>query len=450
MSTDPIKHVIVLMLENNSFDHILGSLTKIKKIDGVQPNLPSTNNYAGNTYKQTADNSPIVSPDPMHDLKDTLAQIGTDDKGNEMGNFVENYYESFKDKPQPAQLGQVMNYYSFNSLPVLHQLTSQFTICDHWFSSMPGPTWPNRLFAMSGTSLGRATMPSGIMDLSLHFYDQTTIFDRLDEKKLTWKVYFGDIPVSLVLAHQWEPQNAVRHRPLLELYDDFKKESEVPNFVWIEPSYMPPTANDYHPPHNVFRGEKLVADVYNALRANEELWNSTLFVVLFDEHGGFYDHVTPPQATPPDNNSKEWTFNQLGVRVPAILVSPWVGNGVISDTFDHTSLLKYLTDKWGLGTLGARTANAKSFASAISSTCRPDTLKQLTVPSFDETQTIPDELTEHEKAMVSLSKVLESKAGEDDSVIAQRSKQTQKDLSGQIDAALSRVQGFLSHQAFKI
>lgn len=450
MSTDPIKHVIVLMLENNSFDHILGSLTQIKKIDGVQPDSPYTNNYSGTIYKQTADNSPIVSPDPKHDLNDVLAQIEKDDKGNEMGNFVKNYDESYKGKIQPAQFGQVMNYYSFNSLPVLHQLASQFTICDHWFSSMLGPTWPNRLFAMSGTSLGRATMPSGIMDLNLHFYDQTTIFDRLDEKKLTWKVYFGDIPVSMVLAHQWEPQNAVRHRPLLELYDDFKTESEVPNFVWIEPSYMPPTANDYHPPHNIFRGEKLVADVYNALRANEDLWNSSLFVVLFDEHGGFYDHVTPPQATPPDNNRKEWTFNQLGVRVPTILVSPWVGNDVVSDTFDHTSLLKYLTDKWGLGPLGARTANAKSFAGAITSTCRPDTLKQLLVPSIDKTQTIPEELTAHEQAMVSLSKVLESKAGEDASVVDERTKQAQKDLSGQIDAALSRVQGFLRSQASKI
>ncbi|MDE1763839.1 MAG: hypothetical protein KGH88_06310 [Thaumarchaeota archaeon] len=293
-------------------------------------------------------------------------------------------------------------------------------------------------------------MPSGVMDLNLHFYDQTTIFDRLDEKKLSWKVYFGDIPVSMVLAHQWIPQNAVRHRPLLELFDDFKKESDVPNFVWIEPSYMPSAANDYHPPHNVFRGENLVADVYNALRANEELWNSSLFVILFDEHGGFYDHVIPPRAIPPDDNRKEWTFNQLGIRVPAILVSPWVGNGVVSDTFDHTSLLKYLTDKWGLGPLGTRTANAKSFTDAISSTCRTDTPKQLPIPSIDETQTIPEELTEHEKAMVSLSQVLESKAGEDATVIAQRSIQVLKGPSEQIKVSLSRVQGFLRSQASKI
>ncbi|MDE1764870.1 MAG: phospholipase [Thaumarchaeota archaeon] len=450
MPNDPIKHVIVLMLENNSFDHILGSLTQIKPIDGVPSNFPRANNYCNKIYTQTTTNSSVVSPDPKHDLKDTLTQIEKDEKGIEMGGFVKNYAESYKDKIQTAQFGQVMNYYALNGLPVMHQLASQFTICDHWFSSLPGPTWPNRLFAMSGTSLGRTTMPSGIMDLNLHFYDQPTLFDRLDEKQLIWKVYFGDIPVSLVLAHQWAPQNVVRHRPLLELYDDFKKESEVPNFVWIEPSYMPPTGNDYHPPHNVFRGEKLVADVYNALRANEELWNSSLFVVLFDEHGGFYDHLPPPTAIPPDDNHEEWTFNQLGVRVPAILVSPWVGNGVISDVFDHTSLLRYLTDKWGLGPLGARTANAKSFASVILSTCRTDTPKQLSVPTIEETQVIPEEMTEHEKALVSLSQLLESKAGEDASVIAQRSMQVLEGPSGQIKVALNRVEGFLHNQTSKI
>lgn len=450
MTNDPIKHVLVIMLENNSFDHILGSLTQIKPIEGVHSSSPHANNYCNKTYTQTTTNSSVVSPDPKHDLKDALTQIEKDEKGIEMGGFVKNYAESYKGKIQIAQFEQVMNYYGLNDLPVLHQLATQFTICDHWFSSLPGPTWPNRLFAMSGTSLGRTTMPSGIMDLNLHFYDQTTIFDRLDEKKLTWKVYFGDIPVSMILAHQWEPQNAVRHRPLLELYDDFKEESKVPNFVWIEPSYLPPTGNDYHPPHNVFRGEKLVANVYNALRANEELWNSSLLVVLFDEHGGFYDHVTPPPTIPPDDNHKEWIFNQLGVRVPAILVSPWVGNGVMSDVFDHTSLLRYLTDKWGLGSLGARTANAKSFVNAISSTYRTDTPKQLFVPSIEETQEIPEELTEHEKAMVSLSQVLESKAGEDASIIAQRSKQVLDGPSGQIKVALSRVEDFLRSQTSKI
>jgi phospholipase C len=445
MSTDPIKHVIVLMLENNSFDHVLGSLSKIKQIEGISSSSPYSNNYSGNPYAQTSTTAAVVSPDPKHDLTDTLTQIEKDEQGNTMSGFVANYAQSYRNKIQPSQYGQVMSYYELNSLPVLHELAKQFVVCDHWFSSLPGPTWPNRLFAMTGTSLGKVTMPSGIMNLNLHLYDQPTIFDRLNEKKIDWKVYFGDIPVSMVLTHQWDPLNSARHRPLIELVSDFKTTSEVPNFVWIEPNYLPPIANDYHPPHNVFRGEQLVADVYNALRANEELWNSSLLVILFDEHGGLYDHVTPPSTIPPDEHHKEWTFNQLGVRVPAILVSPWVGNGVISDTFDHTSLLKYLIDKWGLGSLGQRTANAKSFASAILSTCRTDTPKQLTVNPVDESTNSTEELTEFQQSLISLSHVLESRTGEDASVIAERSIRILKGVQEQVNVAMERVTSFFSH-----
>jgi len=116
----------------------------------------------------------------------------------------------------------------------------------------------------------------------------------------------------------------------------------------------------------LLEGERLIADVYNSLRRNEALWKTSLLVVLYDEHGGFYDHVTPPDTVPPDHHVEEYGFNQLGVRVPAILVSPFVKKGVIHTQFDHTSLLKYLSDKWGLGPLGARVAAANSFGSIIS------------------------------------------------------------------------------------
>jgi len=141
-------------------------------------------------------------------------------------------------------------------------------------------------------------MPEGVMNLNLHWYDQATIFDRLNERHISWKVYFGDTPVSLILVHQWEPENAVRHRPMIEFYSDVADTDEFPSFLWIEPSYLPPGANDYHPPHDVFDGEELVASVYNALRANEKVWNSSLLLVLFDEHGGFYDYVAPPKTVP--------------------------------------------------------------------------------------------------------------------------------------------------------
>lgn len=98
-----------------------------------------------------------------------------------------------------------MQYHADGTLPAFHTLAASFTICDHWHASVPGPTWPNRLFVMSGTSLGRVKMPNGIMSLNLHWYDQPTVFDRLNEKKKDWKVYFGDTPLSFLLVHQWEP-----------------------------------------------------------------------------------------------------------------------------------------------------------------------------------------------------------------------------------------------------
>lgn len=450
---DPIKHVIVLMLENNSFDHILGSLSQSKNgLDGIPPKAPFSNSFSGATYPQSPNDERVVSPDPQHDLQDVLVQIREDAQGKEMSGFVENYCESYPKVVGNAQeIGQVMNYYSPNSLPALHQLVLQFAVCDHWFSSIPGPTWPNRLFAMTGTSLGRVTMPSGIMDLNLHWYDQSTVFDRLNEQNISWKVYFGDIAVSMILVHQWEPQNAIWHRPMLEFFIDAanKDPDKFPQFAWIEPSYLPPRADDYHPPHDVFDGEDLIRRVYNALRANEPLWNSSLLIILFDEHGGFFDHEPPPKAIPPDHHQEEWTFDRLGVRVPAILVSPWVQNTVISETYDHTSLLRYLTDKWNLGPLGQRTVNANSFADSISSVCRNDAPEQLEPPPLSSpVQQLPlQSLTDHESSMVALSHALESMGGEDASVIAARSTQVLSGPASQIDAAVDRVENFLRHRS---
>jgi phospholipase C len=445
---DPIKHVIVLMLENNSFDHILGSLAQSKNgIEGIKSS-PFSNSYSGETYSQSPTSQRVVSPDPHHDLSDVLVQIRPDAQDNQMSGFVENYCESYPNITSNAQQAQqVMNYYPQNSLPALHQLALQFAVCDHWFSSLPGPTWPNRLFAMSGTSLGKVTMPSGIMDLNLHWYDQSTVFDRLNEQGISWKVYFGDIAVSMILVHNWEPQNAVRHRPMLEFFIDVAHDDaeNFPGFAWIEPSYLPPRANDYHPPHDIFDGEDLVRRIYNAIRANDKLWNSTLLLVLFDEHGGFYDHVSPPAAIPPDHHQDEWTFDRLGVRVPAILVSPYVQNTVASQDLDHTSLLKYLTDKWNLGPLGERTANANSFANYISMQPRTDTPSQLAAPPLSTPlqQIALQSLTDHESSMIALSHALESMAGEDSAVVAARSNQVLSGPASQIDAAVDRVAAFL-------
>lgn len=450
---DPVEHVIVLTLENRSFDHMLGCLQQIKQLDGIPVSGPArANEYAGRSYPQQpygSGDGRFVADNPMHEHPDVMVQLEKDSSGNDNSGFVKDYAQSY---PQLTDVGrgEVMKYHPLDSLPAMHTVARHFTVCDHWFSSLPGPTWPNRLFLMSGTSLGRVKMAQGIMDLNLHWYHQPSIFDRLNERNKSWRVYCGDVPLTLLLVHQWEPENAARHRPMTEFYKDVAghPQKKFPDFAWIEPAYLQPGANDDHPPHDVLESEVLIARIYNALRANGELWKSTLLVVIFDEHGGFYDHVTPPATEPPDHHQEEYTFDRLGVRVPVIMVSPWVGDAVLTDQFDHTSLLKYLIDKWELGPLGQRTAQAKTFARAILSQSRTDTPISLPFPQTVSVVQPPavKHLTNHQSAIIALSHALESMSADDPNLVAARSRQVLSGPQSQTDAAVDRVESFIRHQ----
>jgi hypothetical protein len=168
------------------------------------------------------------------------------------------------------------------------------------------------------------------------------------------------------------------------------------------------------------KAQKLLADVYNALRSNEHLWNSTLLVVLYDEHGGFYDHVEPPSAVPPDDHHEEYTFDRLGIRVPAVLVSPWVRQGFDPTPFDHTSLLKYLTEKWKLGDLGMRTAQANSIGPLLQGKCRTGTMDwielsadQLRPPDPDLEEDAAAYLSEHHRALALIGQHLMAELDEE-------------------------------------
>jgi phospholipase C len=348
-----------------------------------------------------------------------------------------------------------MKYHQHGALPAIHALADAFTVCDNWHASVPGPTWVNRLFVLSGTSLGRVKMPNGIMNLNLHWYDQPTIFDRLNEKRIDWRVYFGDTPLSFLFVHQWSPENAARHHHLMAFYQDAAGDADkFPHFAFIEPAYLQPGANDAHPPHDIIESDVLVANVYNATRANNALWNSTLFAILFDEHGGFYDHVTAPAAIPPDHHNEEYTFDRYGLRVPALLISPYVANGRFSDLLDHTSLLKFLQDKWGLGDLGARTAAANTFKSALqldkpARTDAPTRIASSTV-SAGPAPAWSSALNDHQSAIVAMSHNLESMTAEDPNVVAARSRHVLTGPQSQIDAAVDRVDSFLAQQNAKV
>jgi phospholipase C len=405
-STDPIKHVVLLLLENHSFDEMLGCFReRYPDLEGIDPANPGSNtDDSGNVFKQEETRQVQMDLDPGHKFKDVKVQLANNN-GGFIKSFIENHQTSSTEQRQ-----QIMSFYPLMFLDALHRMARDFTICDHWFCSVPGPTWPNRFFAYSGTSSGTVRMPEGINDPDLKGFfaqNQTTLFDRLNEAKRSWKVYFYDFPSSLILNHQRRAENLARYFGIDQFFKEVANEAEFPEFCLIEPKFAGRDQNDDHPPHNVMKGEKLIADVYNALRSRTELWNSSLLVILFDEHGGFYDHVPPPAAVNPDDKRDEtvgFGFDRLGVRVPAVLVSPWVDKRVENTVFDHTSLLKYLIEKWNLGPLGKRTAAANSIGVAIQrDTPRADTLPFIRVSQTHLTSPRPElefeDSSEHHAAL---------------------------------------------------
>lgn len=445
---DPIKHVVLLMLENRSFDHMLGCLqAELPGLDGViSPSGPRVNEDAnGNAFEQAAGAGREIKPDPMHETPNVLAQLANDNRG-----FVRDYKDHYGADVSGDHCQQIMAFHDRDTLPAAHQLARHFTVCDQWFCPVPGPTWTNRLFALSGTSLGRVHMPKGLFDLNLHRYQQDTIFDRLRAKKRRYRIYVGDFPLALLFEHE-RRFAAGRHYADIGRFDrDAENAATFPEFAFIEPRYLWPGVDDDHPPHDVLKGQRLIADVYNALRRNEALWQSTLLIVTYDEHGGFYDHVVPPAAVPPDTHVQEYTFDRYGVRVPALLISPWVDPVVCKTRFDHTSVLRYLIDKWGLDRLTARSDTANSIADAIRTgrPARDDTPpsvmpRPLAAARAPRPAPPPVALNDHQSAILAFSQVLEKQTVDTAGRKVARSMRLMEGPAAQSVVARERARRFL-------
>ena len=441
------------MLENRSFDHFLGS---IPKVDGVDPQKPGQNRESpasSRIYKQTPDAVRVLQPDPMHDVNNVLRQIHGDGDLGPMGGFVYDYSHAYRQNPN--QWAQVMSYFPLGSLPALHTLARAFCMCDRWFSSVPGPTWTNRFFAHSGTSQGWVNMPEPPFHWNLHRYDQTTIYDRLNERNVSWAIYAGDIPQSLLLFNQRQPQNLRRYYRMPTFYADVHNtaEEQFPAYTFIEPSYLPVGArNDQHPPHDVLNGDDLIGSVYNALRANSELWDSTLLIVTWDEHGGFYDHAMPPNpAAPPDQNAQEgFAFNEYGVRVPSLLISRWVLPGSVfradEGVIEHTSVLRYLIDRFSLGPLTKRVGSVASIGTAIVTSPNEDTPAQVGQSTtsgqglFETGQLV---FNRNQVALMDFAKFLETQSGVDLEVIGQNTIREASSPRAAVEVAIDRVWRFI-------
>ena len=362
---DKLQHIVVLMMENRSFDHMLGSLKAVNPaIDGVTPDLsnPDTN---GNPVKAQAlaEFQAQLQPDPDHHFPAVDLQIFGDDPNRvaNMQGFVKSYFNQQRDVGHSQK---IMYYFAQRDLPVLTTLALEFAVFNRWFASIPGPTICNRAFALYGTSFGR-------VDMNLIYINEPfkSIYDRLigATPKHTSKLYYYDTTSSTM-----EITNLLEHQPELfgtfpQFLDDCAK-GTLPDYSFIEPNFNDhesdsgeEAANDQHPDHNVQAGEIYMGQVYNAI-TNSPLWPNTALLIVYDEHGGIYDHVVPPACNPDQftasandtGTGRPFAFDRLGVRVPAILVSPWIPKGtVVSRVFDHASIPGTVT-KFFLGDYSPR------------------------------------------------------------------------------------------------
>jgi len=335
---DTLKHIVVLMMENRSYDHILGFM-QVPGLDGLSGNETNPDNN-GNAQKvqPTAAAQKELDPDPDHSWPGVNMQIfgnaqGTDDGTPKMQGFIKSYFTKMQDVSHSRN---IMNCFSPGNVPVLTYLAKQYAVCDRWFSSLPGPTVPNRLFAHFGTSFGK-------VDNSMKFGDNgKSIYSRLMNAGRSTKVYYFDeqsasVGFTFLLTNQ--PQT-------MGTYSDFQSDcanGNLPDYSFVEPNYSDHAnlmASDQHPDHNIIAGENFIADVYNHIRQSP-LWENILLLIVYDEHGGTFDHAYPPQI-PADGTPDPisgFQFDRLGIRVPAVFVSPWIQAGTqIHCQYEHASI----------------------------------------------------------------------------------------------------------------
>jgi phospholipase C len=360
---DSLKHIVVLMMENRSFDHMLGSLTAVNpQIDGITAQLSNPDTTGAPVKPQPlAQFQGQLDPDPDHHFPAVDLQIfGGDTSPNRVANmqgFVKSYFNQQEDVGHSQK---IMYYFAQNQLPVLTKLALEFAVFNRWFASIPGPTICNRAFAHYGTSFGRVDMnPVYINEPFKNIYDR--LYNANPQH--TAKIYYYDTTSSTM-----EVANLLQNEPALfatyqQFLDDCNK-GILPDYSFIEPNYSDhdtdsgeEVANDQHPDHNIQAGELFIASVYNAIKQNATLWRSTALLIVYDEHGGIYDHVVPPACTPDKfpasasdtGTGQPFAFDRLGVRVPAILISPWIPKGtVVNRVFDHASIPATIT-KFFLG-----------------------------------------------------------------------------------------------------
>lgn len=441
----PITNVFVVMLENHSFDNMLA----FSGIQGITAATTADSNSYTNpsgqttTYNVVDGAPPTMVTDPGHEFPDTLEQLagvgatypwgGPYPAINNSG-FAASYATVSDEDLQPppaANIGDIMACFDTKTnLQVLYELATNGAVCDHWFSSLPGPTWPNRFFlhGASSNAIDYSPSPKQIAEWELPLegfkYNQGSIYDLLDGASAPYRFYadlkdLSDDPQKGSELGAIPQVTSLSGVTLLDVNEVLNLAGDLQNpypyvYTFIEPNYGDVTDSTYrggssqHPMDDVVGGEALLQVVYEALRSSP-IWNTSLLIVTYDEHGGFYDSVAPPgRAAAPDDGSGLGTnfgfdFTQYGVRVPAIVVSPLISSGTVDHTlYDHTSVLKTLENMLGVGSLTQRDGNANDLIHLTTSAAAPrtDLPKKLKGPALSMKVTRKPRSAEEQAALM--------------------------------------------------
>jgi phospholipase C len=428
-----IDHIVVLMLENRSFDHMLGFLytdqgntsptgQPFDGLTGQESNTDKAGTKVPVFRIAATDPNAYFMPgaDPGEGYAATNNQLfgsitAPAPPNATNGGFVKDFAYTLgwqqTSKGWTVLPGttekNIMGMFTPQMLPILSGLARGYAVCDRWFSSVPTETMPNRAFACAATSQGHTD------DKTARTFTCPSIFGLLDKNKLGWSIYGYDA-VPLTRLNFPDTTNAASSH--FGVFTDFQAAAangKLAPYTFLEPAFKS-TGNSDHPVSDVALGEQLVHDVYDALR-NGPAWDKTMLIVTYDEHGGCYDHVPPPTgAVAPDSSIGEhgFDFKRFGVRVPAVIVSPRIAPGTVfrapdgGPPIDHTSILKTVEKRWGLPALTARDAAAPDLGAVLTlATARTDDpLQGVQVPKSGQptpNAEVPSHLQEIKAGLVS-------------------------------------------------
>ncbi len=357
-----IDHVVLVMMENRSYDHLLGARA-LEGLggDGLATGMTNLGLDGAAIAPYPAELGAMCVPDPPHSWDSAHEAFA----GGGNSGFVTAHQRRYGGA---TSYRHPMQYLTRAHAPVTWALADRYAVCDRSFCSVMGPTWPNRLYWHTGTSGGlmvNEVPPGGVSWPSIHH--------RLDEAGVDWRYYYSTLPVIALLT-------SLDKTGRLFLYDDFLADAangRLAPVTYLDPGF---DVNDDHPPLHPAYAQQFLASVYVALAASPR-WDRTLLIITYDENGGFYDHVPPP--TVPDERPG---FQQLGFRVPTLVIGPHVGAGVSSVVRDHCSALAHLERHFGLTPLNARVSAANDYTDVVDLTVGPSSPIELPAIELDEAQ----------------------------------------------------------------